>query len=81
MDIWGHQLVATRPFFSDDTMIIRAGFIINNLEVNPVAEFLEGGHNLVIGGDTIRLEGFDINGVTVSVIGKYDVLIPTARAV
>ena len=81
MDIWGHQLVATRPFFSDDTMIIRAGFIINNLEVNPVAEFLEGGHNIVIGGDTIRLEGFDINGVTVSVIGKYDVLIPTARAV
>ena len=83
VDIWGHQLAVTRPLFRDDTMILSADFIINNLEVDPVAALLEAGHNLVVGGNemvvALILEGFDVDGVVVALVSDHDVLIPTAR--
>ena len=41
VEIWRHQLVVTISFFSDDMTIVSAGFIIKNLEVEPVAALLE----------------------------------------
>ena len=51
VDIWGNYLVVTQPLFSDNTTICSARFIVDNLEVNPVAllkyccrQQFDGGH-------------------------------------
>ena len=80
--IWGHQLLVTRPFFSDDMKMVSAGFIINNLEVDPVAALLEVVHNIFVGrysmAVALRLGVFDVDGIDVAVVVDHDVLIPTA---
>ena len=76
-------MVVTRPLFSDDMTICSSGFIVNNLEVNPVDASLEAGHNLVLGINvmtiSIRLEGLYVNRVAVAVVGEHAILIPATR--
>ena len=64
-------------------MIFSAGFIIENLDLNPVAALISAGHNLVVRGDemgaTIILEGFDVDIVAVPVVGEHDEMITTKR--
>ena len=83
VDIWGYELIVKRPFFSDDMKICSAGFIVDNLEVDPVAVSLKGGHNIVVGRYAVTinliLEGFYVDGVDVAVGGKKYVLILTTR--
>ena len=61
--------------------IFSDGFIIENLEVGTVVTMLALGNNLVVGGNgmaiNLILEGFDVDGVAVAVVGKNYVLIPT----
>ena len=77
-------MVVTQPLFSDDTKICSAGFIVENLEVDPVATSLEVVHNRVVVRDemtiTLILEGFYVDGVAAAVVGDHDLLIPTTRA-
>ena len=84
VDIWGYELIVKRPFFSDDMKICSAGFIVDNLEVDPVAVSLKGGHNIVVGRYAVTinliLEGFYVDEISVAVVGKHDVLITTTRA-
>ena len=77
-------MVVKQPLFSDERKICSSGFIVKNLEVDPVIESLEAGHTLVVGSDvmtiTIILEGFYVDVVDVAVLGEHDLPITTMRS-
>ena len=82
VDIWGYELVVTPKLFSENMTICNAGFIAENLGVDPVAALFEAGNNIVVRRNvmtiTLRLRGFYVYGFSVAVVGDHDVLITTA---
>jgi hypothetical protein len=83
MHVGGDELVGAVPVFSDDSTVFSTGFVVQNLVVNGVCPCCKSSHEVVVGWDAVSvvagLEGFDEDGVGVTVVGQHEVLVAAAR--
>ena len=84
MHIKGHELLDASPVFGDDTAVLRAGLVVEDLVINDVAALLDPGHDAGVGSNAMavvfRLKMFDKDDIGVTVVGEHDVLIATVRS-
>ena len=76
-------MVGAVPIFSDDSTVFCTGFVVQNLVVNCVGTCCEATHEFIVGWNAVSvvagLEGFDEDGVGVTVVGQHEVLVAAAR--
>ena len=79
VDVGGDQLELGTPFFCDDTLILSAGFIVQDLQVHLMAQSLQTSHDCVVGFEAVavfvRRERTGKNDIGVTMVGNHDILI------
>ena len=80
----GYELVSDLPVLLDDTLVLGADFVIDNLEVELVALRSEAVHYGVVGCNEILfflgIERSNKDGVGFTMVGGQDVLITSVRS-
>ena len=83
MEIWGDQLEFEFPLVFYDDYLGLAGFIIQNLQIDSVSEFLAARHDVVVDGEVISvmfgLEWFHQDGIHVDMKEQHAVVVTTER--
>ena len=84
MDVRRYWLVGAVPFLGDDAAVFCTGLVVEDLVFDDLASLLEIGHDASVGWYAVAimfgLEGFDEDGIGVTVVGEHDVLVATARS-
>jgi hypothetical protein len=79
MHVWGNELECGVPLEGDNLFIRRAGFVIQDLEINGETASSQARHDRVVGSNamaiTLGLEGLLKDEVAVSVKGNHHILV------
>jgi len=80
MHVRGDELECGVPLEGDGFFVRRAGFVIQDMEINGETSGSQAGHDRVVGSNamaiTLSLEGLLKDEVAVCVKGKHHILVP-----
>ena len=84
VDVERNELEGSIPVLGNVGTACLAGFVVENLVFDNVAFVAEVGHDAGMSSNAVavmaRLEGFDKDGLAVTVVGQHDVLVATMGA-